>query len=62
VENIIKNGKEILDEFFNDLAKIKSVDEKIVAEVKKLYFEKKLTNVYLTNALTSLRDKENDKN
>lgn len=59
----IKNGKEILDDFFNGILNIPNVDKKLASEIKKMYEEGKLTNTNLSNKLTSLREEKiNDKN
>lgn len=59
----VKSGKEILDDFFNNILTIPNVDEKLASQIKKMYEEGKLTNTNLSNKLTSLREEEiNDKN
>jgi hypothetical protein len=59
----VKSGKEILDDFFNNILDIPDIDEKLASEIKKLYEEDKLTNTNLSNKLASLREGEtNDKN
>jgi len=59
----VKSGKEILDDFFNNILTISNVDEKLALQIKKMYEEGKLTNTNLSNKLTSLREEEiNDKN
>jgi len=59
----VKSGKEILDEFFNNIPDIPNVDKELAAEMKKLYEEDKLTNTNLSNKLASLiEEKSNDKN
>jgi len=54
----LKNGKEIIDDFFKNLLNIPNVDEKIVSEIKKMYEEGKLTNTNLSNKLISLKEEE----
>lgn len=59
----VKSGKEILDDFFNNILAIPDVEEKLASQIKKMYEEGKLTNTNLSNELTSLREEEiNDKN
>lgn len=59
----VKSGKEILDEFFNNLKKISDVDEKIAELLIQLYNDNKLTQTNISNALLELReDALNDKN
>jgi hypothetical protein len=63
MDNPVKSGKEILDEFFNGILNIPDVDEKLASEIKKLYEEGRLTNTNLSNKLTFLQEGEtNDKN
>jgi len=64
MDKTIKTGKEILDDFFNDVLNISDVDKKLASEIKKMYEEGKLTSINLSNKLTSLREEEeiNDKN
>ena len=57
----VKSGKEIINEFFNNLLNIKNVDEKLALEIKKLYEEEKLSSANLSNKLSSLREELNDK-
>jgi len=59
----VKSGKEILDDFFNSILTIPNVDEKLASQIKKMYEGGKLTNINLSNKLTSLKEEEiNDKN
>lgn len=52
----VRNGKEILDDFFNNILNIPEVDEKLASAVKELYKEGNLTNTKLSNLLSSLRE------
>jgi len=54
----IKSGKEILDEFFNNLKKNPDVDEKIAELLNNLYTENKLTQTNISNGLEELREGE----
>jgi len=54
----VKNGKEILDDFFNSMLTIPNVNEKLASEIKKMHEEGKLTSTNLSNKLTSLREEE----
>ena len=59
----IKSGKEMLDEFFGNLEKIPNIDKEITGLLKRLYEENKFTDTNLTNALQKLREeKGNAKN
>lgn len=62
MDNIIKTGKEIVDEFFNTIEQIPEADHKIASKLKELYFQNKLTETNLSNALFKQReDSKNDK-
>jgi hypothetical protein len=52
----IKSGKEILDEFFENVGDIPEVDKTIAAVLKELYREEKLTQTNLSNALFKMRE------
>lgn len=52
----IKSGKEILDDFFKNLEKMPNIDKKIVDILTELYRDKKLSQKFLSNAL--LKDRE----
>jgi hypothetical protein len=56
----IKSGKEILDEFFDNVEEIPSVDSTIAAALKELYNEDKLSHKNLSNALFELREEANN--
>ena len=52
----IKSGKEILDEFFENIENLPGVDKTIAEVLKKLYKEEKLTQTNLSNALFRMRE------
>ncbi len=52
----VKSGKEILDNFFNEIEEIENVDKDIVKMLSKLYQEDKLTDTNVKNELQKLRD------
>lgn len=56
MENQIRSGKEILDNFFQNLKSLSEVDEKIAEKLCELYNQGKLTNINITNALINLRN------
>ena len=56
MENQIKSGKEILDNFFQNLKNLSDVDSKIAEKLCELYNQGKLTNINITNALINLRN------
>ncbi len=59
-ENKVKSGKEILDEFFKDIAAIENVDAKIANGLAELYSNGKLTDKNVVNELQKIRQ-QNDK-
>jgi len=63
VDEKIKSGKEILDEFFNfTLKEIPNVDEGVARVLLNLYQNNKLTARNLSNALSEMREEQaNDK-
>lgn len=59
----IKSGKEILDEFFEDIKTDEKLDQEVAAAIVDLYESGKLTDRNLTNKLSDLReDKGNGEN
>ena len=59
-ENKIKSGKEILDDFFENIENIENVDPNISKMLAKLYQEDKLTDTNVKNELQQLRDGNKD--
>lgn len=59
-ENKVKSGKEILDEFFRDIATIENVDDTIANSLADLYANGKLTDKSVVNELQKIRQ-QNDK-
>ena len=63
MEKEIKSGKEILDEFFEEIKKDEKLDPDTSSAITELYEDGKLTDKNLTNALSALReDNDNGKN
>lgn len=56
----IKSGKEILDNFFEEIATLPNVDKNVVNIITDLYKEGKLTEKYISNALLALREQSNN--
>jgi len=52
----VKSGKEILDDFFNDIEEIENVDTDIAKILSELYQNDKLTDTNVKNELQKLRD------
>jgi len=55
MEEIIKSGKEVIDEFFSEILNIEGVDEKTVAMLVQLYSDDKLTDTNIQNELDGLK-------
>ncbi len=56
MEDKVKSGKEILDDFFDGIEEIENVDKDIAKMLSKLYEEDKLTDTNVKNELQKLRD------
>lgn len=57
----IISGKELLDNFFNEIENILKIDKKIAVILKKLYLDNKFTDRNISNALLEIRKEvEND--
>lgn len=56
----VKSGKEILDDFFNGIEEIESVDTDIAKMLSELYQNDKLTDTNVKNELQKLRDGNKD--
>ena len=54
----IKSGKEVIDEFFQDIEKIDGVDKKTVTMLASLYREGKLTNTNIENEMDHMLREE----
>jgi hypothetical protein len=55
MENQIKSGKEVVDEFFAEILNVEGTDEKTVEKLIELYSENKLTDSNIQNALEELK-------
>lgn len=55
MENQIKNGKEILDEFFKEIMENEELDRDTTQKIFELYENNSLSDKNLTNALEELR-------
>lgn len=62
MDNKVKSGKEILDDFFINISKIKNVDEELAESLANLYNQGKLSDTNVKNELSNLREKDADKN
>jgi len=61
MEDKVKSGKEILDDFFENIDRIKNVDPEIAKMLSKLYNDDKLTDTNVKNELQTLRETDVDK-
>lgn len=59
MENNIKSGAEILDEFFENLGNLENIDPQIAEMFKNLYLEESLTEARVKNELEKLRNEKN---
>ena len=58
MENKVKSGKEILDNFFENIENIPSVDKDIAKMLTNLYSQNKLTDTNVKNELPNLPKKD----
>lgn len=61
MDNKVKSGKEVLDEFFNELSKLPNVDAEISSTLIDLYKAEKLSDVNIKNGLLKLRESNGNK-
>jgi len=57
MENKVKSGKEILDDFFSSISEIENVDKDLAEILSRLYEQEKLTDTNLRNEILNLRTK-----
>lgn len=57
----VKSGKEILDEFFDNIENIENVDPEIAKILTKLYKENSLSEKSVKNELGKLREQNDNK-
>ncbi len=62
MDNKVKSGKEILDDFFTNISKIKNVDKGLAESLANLYNQGKLSDINVKNELSNLKEKDADKN
>ena len=56
----IKSGKEVLDEFFNNIKDDEDLDQETVEKLVSLYKQDRLTDKNISNALAELRETSED--
>ena len=59
--NQVKSGKEILDDFFNEIENIENVEPKIAQLISLLFNVDKLTDINVKNGLQNLRTEDERK-
>lgn len=62
MDNKVKSGKEILDDFFTNISKIKNIDKVLAESLSNLYNQGKLSDANIKNELSNLREKDANKN
>ena len=55
MEDKIRSGKEVIDDFFAEILNVEGTDEKTVEKLIELYSENKLTDSNIQNALEELK-------
>ncbi len=55
MDNQIKSGKDVIDEFFSEILNIEGTDETTVNKLIELYGENKFTDSNIQNALEELK-------
>lgn len=58
MDNKVKSGKEILDDFFKEIESIENVDMNIAQSLAVLYGQDKLTDANVKNELQKLREQD----
>ena len=58
MESKVKSGKEILDDFFENIENIPNVDKDIAKMLSNLYDQNKLTDINVKNELPNLPKKD----
>lgn len=61
MEDKVKSGKEILDDFFDKIESIEKVDTDIAKMLADLYQQNKLTDTNVKNELQKLREQDVNK-
>lgn len=61
MENKVKSGKEILDDFFGKIESIENIDTDIAKMLADLYQQNKLTDTNVKNELQKLREQDDNK-
>ena len=59
MENV-KSGKQILDDFFNEIENLPGIEKEIAQMFSSLYSQNKFTDVNIRNELQKLREKKDE--
>jgi hypothetical protein len=62
MDNQVKSGKEILEDFFDNIQNIENVDKNLAQSLADLYKENNLTEKRVINKLQELREQNGNKN
>ncbi len=62
MDNQVKSGKEVLEDFFKNIRNIENVDHDLAESLANLYEHGKLTDRGLINELQKLREQNENKN
>ena len=54
----IKSGKEMLDDFFEEIEQMTEINQDLAVILKNLYKDNKFTNTNISNALSDLQKEE----
>ncbi|MGH9948362.1 MAG: hypothetical protein ACRD6X_14360 [Pyrinomonadaceae bacterium] len=58
MENVIKSGKDVIEDFFAEILNVPNADEKTVQKLVELYGSGKFTERAITNAMDELTQAE----
>ncbi len=58
MDNKVKSGNEVIEEFFNEIRAIKGTDYKTVSKIISLHEENRLTQTNIQNAMGALLEEE----
>jgi hypothetical protein len=58
IDDTIKSGKDILDDFFKNIENIENIDKSVAKSLRDLYQAGKFTDANVKNSLQQLREKD----
>jgi len=62
MENKIKSGKEIVEDFFTNIKQLPNIDQEIASLFSSLHAEGRLTDTNIKNGLQKIREQNATKN